>query len=409
MSPWRQSLRQGSFRGVPFFTKSTSSDQGRRTATHEYPLRDLPFVEDLGLKGRSFTLEAYVIGIDYMGLRDQLITALEQSGPGELVHPYRGTLNVALTSPARITESADEGGMARFSLTFTQVDNNTQPSFRPDTPALVGTAADTANVALNADFGKKFNITKMADFIATNAASMANAALNAISAVSSFSKTGPLAELLNSATTISNSLSIMMRTPQMLADAIQGQLYGLAALVQNPLDAYNDLLAFFGGCSTPIAVPYAPVTTPSRIQQSINQTAILDLVRRTAIVEAARASSQVTFSSYNDAQTILMILANALDAELASNTITPAGQPVPLNDDVYDALLELRVAVVRDISTRGANLAKLTTTTLPRTMPALLAAYRLYGDCTMDADLVARNNIRHPGFLPGGTVLEILA
>lgn len=406
---WRQSLLKGSFRGVPFFTKSTSSEQGRRSAVHEYPGRDVPFVEDMGRKGRGFTLEAYVIGPDYMVARDALITALEKPGAGELIHPYRGTLNVALTAPARISESADEGGMARFSLTFTESGNNAQPVVRPDTPALVSNAADTANAAVNADFGKSFNIAGMADFVATNAASMANAALNSISTVASYSQTGPLAELLNSATTISNSLSILMRTPQMLADSIQGQLYGLSALAQNPLDAYNDLQSFFGASATPIAAPYVPVTTPSRIQQSINQTAILDLVRRTAIVESARASSQVTFSSYNDAQATLAVLSTALDTELASNTLTPIGQYVPLNDDVYDALLELRVAVVRDISTRGANLAKLTTTTLPRTMPALVAAYRIYGDCTMDADLVARNNIRHPGFVPGGVPLEVLA
>lgn len=409
MSPWRQQLLQGSFRGVPFYTRKSDSEHGRRTVTHEYPLRDVPYVEELGLKGRAFTLDAYVIGTDYMPWRDRLIAALEQAGPGELIHPYRGILNVALTAPAHVSESADEGGMARFSLTFTQVDNNTQPLFRPDTPSLVSTAADSANSALNADFAKSFNVASMADFVSVNAESVVNTALSAITQISSFSRTGPLADLMSSATSISSSLSILMRTPQMLADGIQGQLYGLAALVNTPLDAYRDLQSLFGDAATPISVPNIPVTTPSRIQQSINQTAVLDLVRRTAIVETARASSQIAFVSYNDAQATLSILVNALDNELSSNKILASGQAVPLNDDVYDALLELRVAVVRDISTRGANLAKLTTITLPRTLPALVAAYRIYGDCTMDADVIARNNIRHPGFVPGGTVLEILA
>lgn len=406
---WRQSLRPASFRGVPFFTRSTSSEQGRRNAVHEYPQRDVPYVEDLGLKGRAFTLEAYVIGPDYMAARDALIAALEQPGAGALVHPYRGTLNAALTAPVRITESADEGGMARFSLTFMETGSNTQPAVRPDTPALVGKAADAANATLNADFGKKFNIAGMADFVATNAASVVNAALNEITQVANFGQTGPLSELLNSAATISSSVSMLMRTPQMLADAVQGQISGLAGLVQDPRAAYRDLQSFFGDSATPIPVPYVPVTTPSRIQQSINQTAVLDLVRRTAIVETARASSQVNFGSYNEAQAALTVLVNALDAELVSTPITSAGSPAPLNDDVYDALFTLRVAVVRDISTRGANLANLTTITLPRTMPALVVAYRIYGDCTMDADLVARNNIRHPGFVPGGVLLEVLA
>lgn len=409
MSPWRQSLRPASFRGVPFFTESTAGEVGRRNSVHEYPLRDIPYVEDLGRKGRGFTLEAYVIGPDYMVARDALIAALEQPGSGQLMHPYRGMLTVALIAPARISESANKGGMARFSLTFMETGNNAQPAVRPDTPALVGKAADAANAALNANFGKTFNVAGLADFVATNATSVVNAALNAITQVANFGQAGSLSELLNSASTISSSLSMLMRTPQMLADAIQGQISGLAGLVQDPRAAYRDVQSFFGDSATPIPVPYVPVTTPSRIQQSINQTAVVDLVRRTAIVEAARASSQVTFGSYNEAQAALTVLANALDTELVSNTITPAGQPAPINDDVYDALLDLRVAVVRDISTRGANLAKLSAITLPRTMPALVAAYRIYGDCTMDADLVARNSIRHPGFVPGGVALEVLA
>lgn len=409
MSTWRKNLQQASFRGVPFFTKSAAGEVGRRNAVHEYPLRDVPYVEDLGLKGRAFTLDGYVIGPNYMAARDKLIAALEQPGAGQLVHPYRGTLNVALTAPARISESADEGGMARFSLTFMETGDNAQPAVRPDTPALVDKAADAANSALNTDFGKSFKVAGPADFVATNAASVVNAALNAVTRVASFGKTGPLGEFLNSAATISNSASTLLRTPQMLADAIQGQLYGLAALIENPLDAYRALQSFFGESATPITVPYVPITTPSRIRQSINQAAVIDLVRRTAIAEAARASSQIAFASYNEAQTTLAVLADTLDAELASNPLTPTGQPEPLNDDVYDALMELRVAVVRDISARGANLAKLTTVTLPKTMPALVAAYRIYGDCTMDSDIVARNNIRHPGFVPGGVKLEVLA
>ena len=408
MSLWRQSLRPASFRGVPFFTKNAESQQGRRTAVHEYPFRDVPYVEDMGLKGRSFSLEAYVLGADYMRARDALIWALEQPGAGTLVHPYRGTLNVALTAPARISESADEGGMARFTLTFTETGDNVQPSVRPDTPALVDTSAYAAKEALNTALVKSFNVVGTADYIASAAKGIVNSALDLVTQASNLTSAGPLAELMYAAQTISGLLAILMQRPQMLASGIQGQIYALAALAQTPRDAWNALQVFLNG--KPLwKSPFVPFTTPSRIQQSLNQTAVADLVRRSALVEAARASSQMTFTSYNESLAVLTILVGALDAELESTAMNAAGLIVPLDDDVYDALLDLRVAVVRDISTRGANLAKLTTLTLPRTLPALVAAYRVYGDCTMDQDIVARNNIRHPGFLPGGTPLEILA
>lgn len=407
-TPWRQSLRPASFRGVPFFTKNAGSDQGRRTAVHEFPLRDVPYVEDLGLKGRAFTLEAYVLGADYMRARDALIWAIETPGAGTLVHPYRGALNVALTSPAHITESADEGGMARFSLTFTETGSNVQPAVRPDTPALVDTSAYAAKEALNTALAKSFNVVGVADYIAQAAKGIVNSALDLVTQVSNLTSTGPLADLMYAAQTLSGSLAILMQSPQMLASGIQGQIYALAALAQTPRDAWNALQTFLNG--KPLwKTPFVSLTTPSGIQQSLNQTAVADLVRRTALVEAARASSQMTFTSYNESLAVLTILAGALDAELESTAMNATGLIVPLDDDVYDALLDLRTAVVRDITARGANLAKLTTVTLPRTMPALVAAYRIYGDCTMDADIVARNNIRHPGFLPGGKALEILA
>lgn len=407
MSLWRQSLRPASFRGVAFFTKNAESQQGRRTAVHEYPFRDVPYVEDMGLKGRDFRLEAYVLGADYMRARDALIWALEQPGAGTLVHPYRGTLNVALTAPARISESADEGGMARFTLTFTETGSNVQPSVRPDTPALVDTSAYAAKEASNLAFVNSFNVAG-ADFIATAAKAMVNSALDLVSGVSNLTSAGPLAELMYTAQTLSGSLAILLQTPQMLASGIQGQIYALAALVQTPRDAWTALQVFLNG-KPMFTSPFVPLTTPSRIQQAINQSAVTDLVRRSALAEAARASSKMIFTSYNESAAILAILVGALDAELESTTLTASGQVVPLNDDVYDALLDLRTAVVRDIATRGASLAKLTTLTLPCTTPALVAAYRVYGDCTMDSDIVARNNIRHPGFLPGGTPLEILA
>jgi prophage DNA circulation protein len=43
------------------------------------------------------------------------------------------------------------------------------------------------------------------------------------------------------------------------------------------------------------------------------------------------------------------------------------------------------------------------------TQPALVLAYSLYEDASRDADIIARNNVRHPGFVPGGRTLEVLA
>lgn len=75
---WRDQLRDGSFRGVPFKIQASRALVGRRGQVHEYPLRDKPYAEDLGRRARAFNVECFVLGADYMAQRDALIAALEE-------------------------------------------------------------------------------------------------------------------------------------------------------------------------------------------------------------------------------------------------------------------------------------------------------------------------------------------
>ncbi|MFX9939048.1 DNA circularization N-terminal domain-containing protein, partial [Acinetobacter baumannii] len=63
---WRDQLRPASFRGVPFHVTQATGTFGRRSVTHEYPFRDLPYVEDLGRRARTLRIEALLLGEDYM-------------------------------------------------------------------------------------------------------------------------------------------------------------------------------------------------------------------------------------------------------------------------------------------------------------------------------------------------------
>ena len=76
------------------------------------------------------------------------------------------------------------------------------------------------------------------------------------------------------------------------------------------------------------------------------------------------------------------------------------------NDDtVFVAFRRLRAAVVKDLNGRAPTLANLVQVNIRSTEPALVTAYRLYGDVAQSDTLAARNQIRHPGFVPGGSTL----
>ncbi|WP_031438171.1 DNA circularization protein [Methylobacter tundripaludum] len=421
---WRDKLLPASFRGVPFSYISTDGQVGRRNVVHEFPQRDLPLAEDLGRKAREFTFEACIVGDNYMDGRDRLIAALEAYGSGELVHPYRGRMQVVVSSPARVSESTAEGGMARFSLTFTESGEAVNPAPRTDTAAAVETAADEAQVEAEKGFFDDFNVDGLQDFVPTEALTTINDSLNSVmQAANGLMSGGLLPEFTQQLFSMSSTVSNLIRFPANLAGGLIGQIKSLSGIASNPFSALSSLRSLFsfgsnakpvpnsvGGApyinkaGTPIYIGQAgipavinPLVTPSRQQQAVNQAAVSTLVQRAAVIEAARVSAQITPASYGEAIVLRDEIADKLEA---------LAETAP--DAVYMALTKLRIAVIQDITARAADLSRTVSYAVPTTLPVLVVAYGLYGNIDQFDNIVARNHIRHPGFVPGGRSIEIL-
>lgn len=392
---WRDQLQPASFRGVAFKVKSAEGIAGRRSARHEYPQRDEAYIEDMGRKAREFTLDAFILGADYMRGRDALLDAVEASGPGLLVHPYRGRFNVAVTE-CRYTESSDFGGMAKFSLTFVETFDLTQPATRIDTQTQVGSAADAAVLATQGDFEQSFLVSGFPSFVGLAALDVVNSALGSVrgTVLSGFADINVLPGFLSGLTSLQDNAEGLLGLPGDLGARLLSQFGALSGLF-SPAQTYTSTRSFSGFGST---LKPVPSTTPARRRQGTNQAAVVNLVKRAAVVESARASSQMTFASRDEAQAVRADLVERLDAE-----------SMTAPDPVYVSLTALRTAVVRDITARGADLSRVVNHTPRTTLPSLLVAHQLYGDATRADEIVARNRIRHPGFVPVGRVLEVLA
>lgn len=416
IAPWRKQLVAGSFRGVPFSVKSAQTQVGRRLAIHEYPQRDEVFPEDMGLKADAFTIEAIIIGPDYIKARDALIEALKAYGPGKLVHPYYGQRHVMLASPARISESPEEGGVARFSLDFIVAGKNTEPSARQDTQAGVEDAADTASEAIADAFAREYSLDGSPDFVEAAALSQAQLAVKAIESArgSLVPDLSVLSDYMADVNSVVGSLNSLIRAPAAYAQNILGMVGTLKALAKSPLRALNSYRGLFDYGSKHASVP---TTTPSRIRQSNNQSAMACLCRRAALIEGSRVASRVSYSTYDQAVAMRDDLAARLDDEAAGIVPAATGNGAPaqtsreVSETVYQALTALRVALVRDMTARSINAPRVTFCTLSATLPALVAAYKIHGDPTLADELITRNRttIRHPGFVPGGTALEVVS
>lgn len=382
-----KSLRPASYRGVPFQVNSTDMGVGRRTQLHEYPQRDTPWVEDLGRAARELSFDGFVVGADYVAQANRLMAALEQGGTATLVHPWFGTLKVSQKDMARVAFDA-QLGQARFTLSFIESGELDFPLAGASTPSLSRIAAENIQTAAVADFASSFSVAKVQDFVT----SQATADITSLFGVVSGNSVPGLAVLgyANRAASYLQSAIGLLASPTSLGWGIVGFL-GIApyintgyrwAALSTALVRLSQHNAF-----TP---PYVPVTyTPSRQQAFTNTKAVNALARQVILAQAVGASSFTPSAVHDDTVALRNFIASALDAEALN-----------ASDATFTALVDARATVWRDLTTRARDSARLTTTTPSETMPALALAYDLYEDASRATDIVTRNRVRHPGFVP---------
>jgi len=388
---WQDQMQKGSFRGVPFRCKSREKEGGRRVARHEYPGRDEPWAEDLGRKANTDRLELHIIGADYMAGRDAMLAALDQYGPGLLVHPWDGQKQIQVET-YNLRESSREGGMAIFTLTFTEAGKQQFPSATADTASAVDAAADSAVAASVDDFSNTFDVIGKPGWVADEAVAVMGKAADAIDAAAAIPAIpSEITGFYGALTSLQGSLNALVRKPADLGNGMASIIGGIGKVFSDPVPALRKLTSFGDDLNTP------PSTTPARKAQAANQSASIALTKRVALIEEARLSASTTPESSSAAMAKRSDLADRLEAE---------AETAP--DAVYLALVDLRVAVVRDLTDRAAQLPKVSSHTPKATLPAVVIAHRIYGDAGRADELVARNNIRHPGFVPGGTPLEVI-
>ncbi len=402
---WRDQLRSGSFRGAPFLIEHHATEVGRRIALHQYPLRDTPWAEDLGRRARQFRVECFVLGPEYMAARDALIAALEAPGAGTLVHPYFGMRQVVVAQAASVSESTEEGGVCRFTIPFAEAGTQTYPAPSVDTASALGSAASGTTKILANSFANTFSVSALPPWVSAATMSEQSSLIDSLRALARRITTVPaqLLGFLNQAATLSGALSQLITAPADLANSIIALVSGLQHIAAQPLsalDVYGNLLSWVPGIAPTTG------TTPARIQQLANRSALIDLVRGAALAGGTAAVAAVPAQS----STVLRGFGTRAAALAARDllTVAIADQQLTATPSAYAALSDLRVALVRDISQRAAELPRLVEFTSAGVVPATVLAWRLYADPGRAQDLAARNGLHYPGFVPGGCALEVL-
>lgn len=400
MSGWRERLREASFRGVAFMVDSHDHDFGRRTDVHEYALRSLPWVEDLGRAARRYWLDAYLIGPDYDLARAALIAALETEGPATLVHPWLGALTVTCTTSS-LRETIRRGGEASFRLEFLEAGENTAPDAGDDTAALARDAATQAGDQAAESLAAGFTVAGQPGFVVDSAVTRISAMTEALETATAPVRraTAEAGAFLRRAERLRTTALTLARAPGDLAGEMLELVRDAARLAGTPRAALAALTPLMGFGSTVAAIAGL---TPARRREAGNDGRLVRFVRQAAAAEAVRAISRIDFSAQDEAAAARDALSDQID--VVAVTAADAG-----DDDGFLMLEALRRAMVRDVTARGASLARLITWPVATDRPLLCVAHEIYGDALQAESLAARNRIAHPGFVSAGTVIQALA
>lgn len=388
-----QPVRKARFRNATFTVIDTDADGfARRIQRHEYPHRDLPYAEDLGRQGREFAFEAFT----RWASRNELLTACAERGPGKLVHPLLGELDVVCTG-CRMRESTRSAGITHFSLQFTEVGANEFPIETVNTAQATEGAAELAREALvealperlqpaTAAAPPQWTLDSTVLWVEDLASSLDDATRLVPGAID-------LATFSLTKAVLGEQAAQLVADPSALASTISGSIARLVGLTSDPLAAFRMLQRF---------VRYGAEFSAFGEEETRRRDALVRFVRASTLTEAAVVATAIPLDSYNAAAALRDEVVELFEPEIAA-----AGDAG--DDGTLEILAGLRTRVLDDLRARGATLAPVRTLVLGGSVPALVLAYRLYADPSRDAELVARNRIRNPVFMPAGVPLEVLS
>lgn len=357
---WQASLRQASFRGVPFGVFDVEKEGGRRVVLHEVPLLDDTWVEDLGASPQKFSINAFVLGADYLVKAKALMAALEEAGAGTLVHPYFGELSVCLASPYKCKQSAQDGGMAVFNFAFVRSQNPQNPS-----PTL-----NHQRISLE-------KISELRQACLAYFAPYAEQYKNSERTIRALEQ--ELGTMLSQVTGIALQVSG-------LGDVATPALGG--AIWQKTLEAESSTaqsIAGQGSNRLDLAIKIKPQNPAQK------------LVQQALVIEGIGALVKSPLESRKQATSHRQKILNGV-----ASVQNQAGLP----DALFALLVDLRSASITTLSKLAGTAPEVASITPTACLPSLVLAHR-HSKVSLELDLIERNGVKNPCFVSPDS-LEVL-
>lgn len=390
---WLATLWAASYKGFPFYVERDDESGGRRIVVHEFPKRDDPFLEDLGEAPRNFEATAYVASGTADAEATAFLAVLASQGAGLLVLPTHGPRLVRCLSFSR-ERSKDRHGYIGLRLRFCREGASSALPSVGSLANAVSTAADALASVAGGAFQALASAIGAADFVvsaATGAIASAAGALDLIRAGGQLASE-PNAAAYAAASSLADTPGDLVDRSTGVSDKVATLVFDLARDIGGAMDAGRAASAF-----ADLVAEWPPVIpgpgTASELAAAANAGEVARVVRLAGLAAYAEALVRIEFPSRSEGVTARGAFVERIDAELEETTGAALAP-------VYVALQQLRNQTVDYLSSVVADLAPVISVEVPLSMPSLFVAWRLYQDPARARELVDRNKVPHPSFMP---------
>lgn len=402
---WRDDQKEfGKLDGKKFIYENVEDELGADMVIHNIATSGRPVAEGISEGAEAFDIVARFVGDDYLVDMDEFIEILRKPTTHKFEHPYRGTFRkTSLVGKARLSNSRNEGGTCVFRFRLVVTEDQAFPLIRDASFDLLSQVG-LLNLALIASYKRRFKVgTFVKQILGT--IGLATAAMRVVEG--KIQAAMNLTEAFGSAVTgFADQASALLRKPGDMVLSMTSTAIGIIAGITSAVDdlpsrnkraqnTFTQAMREIFGQDRP-TVPR--LATPESLLEQENSIQWWLANRIAFISGAASAITDMTFGSTAEVNLFKSEFLGFFD----DITIDP-----DLDDQMYSEVRQLKANVVDYLAGVAQELPELTTYTTQKALPALVVGYQIYGDNDHDLEIVDRNDVIDPMFVPPRT-LEVV-
>lgn len=428
-SIFSKTLRQCSYKGVPFQAAAVTKTIQRRQVLHEYPQRDIPYLEDLGKGATLYKVTAFLVGDNCVAQAKRLEKALLTVGAGTFVHPWDGALTVSVYQASNISYSNSELRYCSLDITFVEAGELGYPNKLADGPTLARQLADKLGLSAVSDFVESFKQT--AAYKLVQAA--INGTLLETLGIISDAEIAQILGFVDEVTTFAEqAIGLLTDEPRGFAEKLSSVL-GLARFasvetrwsgivnqisqlttseeLNRRTNQFAQIPAVVSNIEAESLQDSAAVETLTRqlllanaigastlIGTSLDTTAIVDIdqsgsgdTSEDSGEDSERSDPDTVTTSVDELLEVRDHLIASIDNELQNPLIS---------DGLFINLLQARSVVFSILTSKAEGLSRLLSIETPQIEPSLVLAYDYYDDVSRSDEIETRNRVIHGAFCP---------